>query len=162
MADSNTEEIDTLRYKALGNAVSVPVVEWIAERVYNNLQAESVTNYDRDQIQTYVPEFSKCKWSELSLKDIDFTDESTSYKWDKAGIVWDNSFISGNVYPAPHTPKSVNLISCVEREKVGTRYYLTPNAAEGIIRRVDSQGRKLFEPLRIALEKEKKKVTSNA
>jgi DNA (cytosine-5)-methyltransferase 1 len=45
----------------------------------------------------------------------------------------------------------------VERERVGDRYYLTSNAAEGIIRRVDNQGRKLFPPLRKALEAEKSK-----
>jgi DNA (cytosine-5)-methyltransferase 1 len=29
----DVEKLDTLRYTALGNAVSVPVVQWIAERI---------------------------------------------------------------------------------------------------------------------------------
>lgn len=160
--DSNTEEIDTLRYKALGNAVSVPVVEWIASRVYANLADQTNEIFDKDQIQSFVPEFSRSKWSETKLSDINFTDAAISFKWEKAGIVWNGNFIAGNVYPAPADPALVSLINYVEKEKAGSRYYLTSNAAEGILRRVESQGRKLFEPLRVALEKEKKKVKSNA
>jgi DNA (cytosine-5)-methyltransferase 1 len=29
----DVEKIDSLRYHALGNAVSVPVVQWLAERI---------------------------------------------------------------------------------------------------------------------------------
>ena len=38
--DVNDEDTDTLRYTAVGNAVSVPVVEWVAKRIRNELQSE--------------------------------------------------------------------------------------------------------------------------
>ena len=41
----------------------------------------------------------------------------------------------------------------VSVEETKSVYYLSPNAAEGILRRVDGQKRTLFHPLRIALEK---------
>lgn len=152
----DSEDTDTLRYTAVGNAVSVPVVEWIAQRVYNQLLIDSPI-LGRDDLQSYVPEFAKTAWSQLCLSGIDFSDEQNSYKWPKAGLAWDDTFIGATVSPTPIEPISSNLLDIVERERVGDRYYLTPNAAEGIIRRVDNQGRKLFPPLRKALEAEKLK-----
>ena len=152
----DSEDTDTLRYTAIGNAVSVPVVEWIAQRVHTELLTDRPL-LSRDDLQSYVPEFSKTAWSPLHLSEIDFSDESSSYKWPKAGLAWDNSFIGGAVNPTPAKPIPSSLLDIVERERVGERYYLTSNAAEGIIRRVDNQGRKLFPPLRKALEAEKSK-----
>lgn len=52
----------------------------------------------------------------------------------------------------PCTPITSDLYSIVEKDKTADRYYLTPNAAEGILRRVDNN-RHLFPPLREGLEK---------
>ncbi len=38
---SDPDKIDTLRYNALGNAVTVPVAEWVAQRVKAYLEAEA-------------------------------------------------------------------------------------------------------------------------
>ena len=156
-SDVNSDDMDTLRYTAVGNAVSVPVVEWVAKRVHEQLANNEGRKLSRDEIQSYVPEFAKVSWSGLDLDAADFSDTSVSYKWPKAGIAYDNSFIGGNVPPTPAVPKQSSLMEIVERQDAGTRYYLTPNAAEGILRRVDNNGRKLFVPLREALEKEKAK-----
>lgn len=155
--DVNDDNTDTLRYTAVGNAVSVPVIEWIAKRVEDQLKATSTTQITRDKIQSYVPEFSKSVWSTIKMSDIDFSDTEHSYKWPKAGIAWEDSFIGGNVAPTPAAPIHSTLLDIVERKRTRDKYYLTPNAAEGILRRVDNNGRKLFAPLRTALEKEKAK-----
>lgn len=155
--DVNDDDTDTLRYTAVGNAVSVPVVEWVADRVRLQLDDAKSTRMSRDDIQSFVPEFSKSAWSTEKLSDIDFSDTEHSFKWPKAGIAWGDSYIGGNVSPTPATPIKSTLLDVVERERAGTKYYLTPNAAEGILRRVDNNGRKLFAPLRTALEKEKAK-----
>jgi DNA (cytosine-5)-methyltransferase 1 len=39
---ADPDKIDTLRYHALGNAVTVPVAEWLAARIKQYLQAEGV------------------------------------------------------------------------------------------------------------------------
>lgn len=150
------EETDTLRYTAVGNAVSVPVVEWIAQRVYTELLTERPV-LSRDDIQSFVPEFAKAAWASFRLSEVDFSNDADNYKWPKAGLAWDDSFIGGTVNPTPAEPISSSLLDIVERERVGDRFYLTPNAAEGIIRRVENQGRKLFPPLRKALEAEESK-----
>lgn len=153
----NDDDIDTLRYTALGNAVSVPVVEWVAKRVHTQLEAENTEHFMKKNVTDYVPEFAKSEWSPENLYETDFTDDSRTYKWPRAGLAWDGSYVGGNVNPTPAQIVPSVVYDIVERETVSRRYYLTPNAAEGILRRVDNQGRQLFAPLRAALELEKAK-----
>lgn len=148
----NEDEIDTLRYTAVGNAVSVPVVEWIAKRIYKELSSNSCIT--TDEITSYIPEFSNSKWSEDFLLNTDFTDITKSFKWPIAGIAWEGKFIGGKVSPAPSKIIKSSLLALIDENTAPYRYYISPNAAEGILRRVDRQGRKLFPPLREALEKE--------
>lgn len=154
--DVNDEDTDTLRYTAVGNAVSVPVVEWVAKRIKIELQSEQ-TPFEDNHAKVYVPEFAKEEWKTGAFADVDYTDVAVIHKWPKAGIAWGDSYIGGNVPPTPHRPIESSLTTIVERDHVSRKYYLTPNAAEGILRRVDNQGRKLFGPLRTALEIEKMK-----
>jgi DNA (cytosine-5)-methyltransferase 1 len=154
--DVNDEDTDTLRYTAVGNAVSIPVVEWVAKRI-NTLLGIDTENMTSDEYKTYVPEFSKTDWVRDALTGIDFTDSTKAYKWPKAGLAWMEGYIGANVSPTPETQIQSSLLDVIETTSVSRKYYLTPNAAEGILRRVDNQGRKLFEPLRVALEEEKSK-----
>lgn len=57
--DANSDDRDALRYTAVGNAVSVPVVEWMARRIYEQLANSGNKKLPRDEIQPYVPEFAK-------------------------------------------------------------------------------------------------------
>ena len=155
------EDVDTLRYHAIGNAVSVPVVEWIASRIFDNLADESKKAFTSSTPNNYIPEFKTSQWSDTPLSVIDFTDGSKKYKWPHDGIMFNDHFIGGKIQPTPHIIIDSSLINLVERHPVSRRYYLTPNAAEGILRRVDNQGRSLFSPLRIALEKEMEKKKGN-
>lgn len=59
--DVDDDNTDTLRYTAIGNAVSVPVVEWIAKRISKQLSSKTDTMEQKDVLQ-YVPEFKKSKW----------------------------------------------------------------------------------------------------
>ena len=133
----------------------------VCMRVYANLVADSHITVEKEDISTYVPEYKKATWSTEPLSEIDFTDATKKHSWPKSGLAWDDSYIGGNVQPTPHVPIESQLIDVIERKKVHSRYYLTPNAAEGILRRVDNQGRTLFPPLRTALENEMKKAKEN-
>jgi DNA (cytosine-5)-methyltransferase 1 len=73
--------------------------------------------------------------------------------WPKAGILWKDAFIANNTSPSPAEPIHADLMDIVERDRPDSRYFLSPNAAEGILRRVDSQNRYLFPHLRSALER---------
>jgi len=147
MADEN---INTLRYTAIGNAVSVPVIEWIAKRVYNGLEAKS-----GDAVfspKTFIPEMSKSEWKKDYISGTDFSDEEIEHKWAKGGIVWNGSYIECAISPTPNKIVRSSLLKLIEPIVTSPIYYLTPNAAEGILRRVDKQGRTLFAPLRTTLE----------
>ena len=129
----NTDEnIDTLRYTAIGNAVTVPVVKWIAKKVYEEL---ANTDEERDlEILENYHDFKNTKWDERTISKIN------------------DKFIESNAFPTPSKIINSSLLKLIEPNQNRSLYYLTPNAAEGILRRVDHQGRTLFTPLRIALE----------
>lgn len=147
------EDTDTLRYTAIGNAVSIPVVEWVARRVKLELGRKCKTS-SLSSVKKYVPEFAQSDIADVDLQKTDFTEKGEIFKWPKAGVAWQNACIGGTVPPKPSRATVSSLYALIEKIRVSDKYYLTPNAAKGILRRVDSQGRKLFQPLRDALERE--------
>ncbi len=80
-------------------------------------------------------------------------EEHPKLAWGKSGLMWNGKFILAEHRECACDPKQANLFQIVEKSRVKERYYLTPNAAEGILRRVDNNNRRLFEPLREGLEK---------
>ncbi len=145
------ESINTLRYTAIGNAVSVPVVEWLAKRLYVELGKTSRDSWDIANINKLIPEFKNSIWS-TKLDEVDFSNEEIKHKWERGGIAWKDSVIQCSINPTPSAIVESSLSDLIEKEDVAQCYYLSPNAAEGIIRRVNRQGRTLFAPLRTALE----------
>lgn len=150
--NDSSENIDTLRYTAIGNAVSVPVVEWIASRIKNEMNDDAAMECIDSLIGNYK-DFQKQEWVESDIRTIDFTDLSNKHKWARGGIVWKGKYMECNAFPAPNKIINSTLASIIEKNQNSSRYYITPNAAEGILRRVDNQRRTLFQPLRDALEK---------
>lgn len=149
--DVENDDINSQRYHAIGNAVSVPVVSWISRRIKKELTT-SRPELDKQEIKNYVPEFANVNWSEQPLSEIDFSNEDIEYKWPYGGIAFDNSYICAKVRTAPHEPIITTLIDYIQQEQVDNQFYISANAAEGIVRRVDRAGRTLFGPLREALE----------
>lgn len=145
--DGDSEDADSHRYAAIGNAVSVPVIEWIAGRIAYVLNDAEVT-----PIETSITEhepFTGHSWQPLPTGEGDIENKIV---WGKSGLMWQGRFILAEHRDCPCDPKTTTLYDIVEKQRVKDRYYLTPNAAEGILRRVDSNGRRLFQPLRDALE----------
>ena len=150
-ASINDENINTLRYTAIGNAVSVPVVEWVANRVKSQLETK-VQEHDFYEILSSYKDFEKARWSDTSLSEIDFSDVTKEYKWKRGGIVWADKYIECDISPTPCNIVHSSLLKLIEKKQNNPVYFLSPNAAEGILRRVDGQNRTLFYPLRVALE----------
>lgn len=149
--ESKDDNIDTLRYTAIGNAVTVPVVEWIAKRIYQLLDASKEHLEIESIIKKYI-DFRKAEWENVSLSELDFKNLQNEYKWLKGGLVWNDRIIECNAFPTPNKIRESSLLSLIDRSQNDKSYFLTPNAAEGILRRVDNQNRSLFGPLRVALE----------
>jgi DNA (cytosine-5)-methyltransferase 1 len=152
------EKSDSLRYHALGNAVSVKVVEWIADRIHRGLQKDSASRKHSRRKQTFFLEALE-KWPGLNAPakisgDLSAVRRSRSkLVWPNAGILWNGTFVAARTPPTLQSPIYCDLLSIIERARPDARYFLSPNAAEGILRRVDTQERHLFPPLRRALER---------
>lgn len=151
-AQDANEDNDTLRYTALGNAVSVPVVEWIASRIRAEIGKSKNHHMTFDSIQLAVPGFEKVVWQHDFLKHLTVVDQEEKLTWKRAGIAVQDSVITADIPASPAQAITSNFAKIVEKKPVASRYYLSPNAAEGIIRRVTKANRSLFQPLHEALE----------
>src|SRR5690606_2242248 len=75
-----------------------------------------------------------------------------AYRWKAGGCAWGDTIIEGAVSPAPSDEVASYFVNFLDAEIPDARYFLTSNAAAGIIRRADTVGRTLFAPFRQALE----------
>ena len=136
----------------MGNAVSVPVINWIATRIARQLRNDwAPTSVTSDDIRTEIPSLEKAATIPAPLAEIDFHDTTQDWKWSNSGIAGQNYVWHAPTPPAPAEPVVTNLGNLVQNQPQDARYYLTPNAAEGILRRCEAQNRTLFEPLDAAL-----------
>lgn len=146
------DEIDTLRYHALGNAVSVPVIEWIGNNLseaFRDKKSRLPRNFSVSK--DTLPDFRSggYRTQDLGIEP----DSDHPIKWRSGGVAYHGSVLDVKVSAAPCKPVSSHFGDLVETGAVERKYFLSPNAARGIIRRVDSQGRTLFRPMRKALER---------
>lgn len=157
----NATDCDTPRYHALGNAVAVPVIEWIAEnlrsaldaklRLFNGFTVEDATSHylDFGGKDARVQELSRLRFS--------VDDGHERLRWKSGGYARKGVCIDIKAPEAPTAPIETPLIDVIETRKPSKHYYLSANAAEGILRRVDSQNRTLFGPMDAALRRMAKK-----
>jgi DNA (cytosine-5)-methyltransferase 1 len=155
------DQIDTLRYHAIGNAVSVPVVEWVAKRVRSELQAtrphQATAGGELDFAKERTPDFTSKKASSIEIEEFIGRDDAPKIKWNRGGVMHEGHVLMAPVSMSPKKPTTSTLVKIIDQEKPTSRYFLSPNAATGIIRRVTSQNRELFSPLDLALRRLSKK-----
>ena len=146
--------IETNRYHAIGNAVCVPVVQWISGRISNIFQTVEDSGKSEGKLTTKVRLQNltanylspKCEVLPLRTK----SDES---KWQSGGVAYKGWIATTVVSSSPVIPVPSQLIDVIEKKKVHQRYFLSANASQGILRRVDKLGRHLFPPLDTVLRK---------
>lgn len=153
----NTADCDSPRYHALGNAVAVPVIEWIAKnigrargkksRLFNGFSVSDATKPYQD--------FSDRSARIMNLAELHYSTQPNghSLRWQTGGYVRKNVCMDIRAPEAPHNIIEVPLLKVIDKHKPAPHYYLSPNAAEGILRRVDSQNRTLFGPMDSALRR---------
>jgi hypothetical protein len=96
---------------------------------------------------TIAPDFL-----DVSLEDFS-GDNPKSFKWPAAGFANGMVAASWHIGDAPLNPVVTTMWEIVEKGRIDHRYFISPNAARGMIRRADKMGRQLFGPLRTALER---------
>lgn len=154
------DAIDSLRYHAIGNAVSVPVVEWIAKRIKAELQTHNaISKCGEKAIQVIeytkkrVPYFKEKKSITVKIETFVDRDDAPKIKWNNGGVMFEGLCHMAQVSPAPKKTIHTKVVDLLDSSKPVPRYFLSPNAAAGILRRVKSQDRQLFAPLDIALRR---------
>lgn len=153
------ERADSLRYHALGNAVTVNVVKWVADRILNQLgNLEQAAASSADGIHKFVPEsldrYPGLRGSKMTIGKLSSVRKSSAKViWPNAGILCRDQFVANNTLTSLSYFLHSDLMELVEKTKPDPRYFLSPNAAEGILRRVAAQNRHLFPPLKAALER---------
>lgn len=146
------DEVDTLRYHALGNAVSVPTVTWVGQRIMANIRTQLNTSPAplNADLSTLCPDLGSPK---KRVQRLDFDpDEVNPARWKSGGAAFGDHVVDVPVSPSPCQPIPSSFVDVLEEGTIDDKYFLSPNAAVGILRRVDSQGRTLFAPLRRGLE----------
>lgn len=140
-------ELDSLRYAALGNAVCVPVVEWIAERVVKQWRERIRT--EPATVDLLAPFPTNEPKTLLRLGEV--KQARGKFKWSSGGFAWKGDCLLTAVSPAPVSSITRLFAEVLEHDSVNEKHFLSANAAEGILRRVRGQKRTLFSPLYQAL-----------
>jgi DNA (cytosine-5)-methyltransferase 1 len=156
-------DVDTPRYQALGNAVTVPVVVRIAKRLKEGLRKRLLETSPPNEIfYNGIRSFGDFKdksvrRTKLSQLHLLTKGNGKKLKWQTGGVVIGNDCWDIKAPEAPSKPIEKKLIDVIEKQYPSDKYFISPNAAEGILRRVHHQNRTLFGPMYDALEKMIKK-----
>jgi DNA (cytosine-5)-methyltransferase 1 len=142
--------IETTRYHAIGNAVCVPVVQWIAGRISTLLEIPNTKLDSKSTAQKQLQYLAKTFLSPKSAVQQLHVDSEES-KWASGGIAYKNWCVTVSVSSSPMAVINSSLLDVIEKTKIPDRYFLSTNAVQGILRRVDKLGRNLFPPLNIVL-----------
>ena len=88
----------------------------------------------------------------FSLVMEDATSRLCSTRWTNSGIVLHGVCLTAKASESPSNAVASTLLPCVETQGVPEKYFLSPNAAIGILRRVDRMKRNLPPSFRQSLE----------
>lgn len=155
---------DGERYRAIGNAVAVPVVKWIANRIVELYRTPGVSRTESfiREFQGIAPELRK---DTVPVKFDDIMDGVMTgdfvHRWKTSGCAWGNAIFEATASPAPFKPVVSQFKDVLDEDVPDDRYFLTPNAAAGILRRAESVGRTLFEPMKNALARSVGKIATD-
>ena len=89
---------------------------------------------------------------ELFLLTPDGTSGHSSERWPNSGMVWHGGCLTLNSSECPKEGVESSLSDILETSDLPARYFLSPTACAGILRRAEKRGRELPKPLRAALE----------
>jgi len=127
-------------------------LEWGRGLGLKGSSLDSFTSF-LDWLSSAAPElFSSKTCQAFSLPTKDETSKSLFELWPNSGIAWDGVCLTAKTSESPNHASESSLWELIEKGEVPEKYFLSPNAAKGMLRRADRMERELFPPLRKALE----------
>lgn len=100
----------------------------------------------------FQEELSSKTCTAFSLATEDATSPSFSRRWTNSGMVSHGVCLTVKTSESPSNAVASTLLPCIETQEVPEKYFLSQNAATGILRRVDRMGRNLPPSFRQSLE----------
>lgn len=88
----------------------------------------------------------------FSLATEEETSQSYSRRWTNSGMVLHGVCLTARTSESPSSAVASTLLPCIEVGEIPEKYFLSQNAATGILRRVDQMGRNLPPSFRQSLE----------
>ncbi len=86
-----------------------------------------------------------------SLLTKEETSRSLYKRWPSSGIVLGGVYLTADTSESPNHARESTLLDVIGAEPAPQRYYLSPNAAAGMLRRAKQMQRTLFPPLSASL-----------
>lgn len=113
-----------------------------------------------DSFTTLCGSFERVSQGQLSSKTStaflvpteEETSQSFSRRWTSAGMTSRGVCLTLNISESPNNVVESTLLGSIEAGEVPEKYFLSQNAATGILRRVDRMGRNLPPSFRQSLE----------
>lgn len=105
-----------------------------------------------DLLEKAAPEFLSSRTCQAySARTVDETSELFSGRWPNSGILSGGVCLTAKTSASPSRAAESSLLGVIETGEVHPRYFLSPNAAKGCLRRAARMGRNLFPHLRESL-----------
>ena len=105
-----------------------------------------------DSLEKHAPGFLCSRTCQVySARTKDEISELYSGRWPNSGIASDGACLIAKTSESPNRAVESTLLGVIETGKVHRRYFLSPNAAKGCLRRAERMGRNLFPPLKESL-----------
>ena len=126
--------------------------EWARERGLKEAELDSFMSL-LGSLEKDAPELFCSKTFTVCLTPTGGKTLRSSFtRWPTSGILSDGVCLTAKTSESPSHASVSTLSDVIETGEVPRKYFLSPSAAQGMLRRADAMGRTLFPPLRKSLE----------
>ena len=126
--------------------------EWAHEQGFVGRNLDCFTTL-LSSLESIAPAFlSSRTFQACSLVTRGEISKSLFERWPTSGILSDGVLLTARTSESPNLVRESTLSELIETGRVHSKYFLSRNAAKGMLRRANRMGRPLFPPLRTSLE----------
>ena len=148
-----TQKSLNLKSGQLGSPARISVLrEWGQDLGFEGRNLASFTSLCASFERVTQEPLSSKTSTAFSLATEDVTSPSFSKRWTSAGMMSRGVCLTASISESPNNDVASTLLPCIETGEVSEKYFLSQNAATGILRRVDRMGRNLPPSFRRSLE----------
>ena len=126
--------------------------EWGRDLGFEGASLDCFTNLCGSFEDAAQEQLSSKTCTAFSLAMEDETSQSYSRRWTNSGMVLRGVCLTAKTLESPSNADASTLLPYMEIGEIPEKYFLSPNAAIGILRRVDQMGRNLPPSFRQSLE----------